>query len=422
MSYTFVKVTTFYPEYLRDYDNRYPDMKLESYGEQRLHLMGDCHAWADFFEIHLRKLGVNAHEIIYNAKHLQRAWMEEQGLWSDGDCDRDIVLKQLKVMEPDVIFFQEMKAFLGGWINFLRGEVRSIRQVFGFWCIGYGSEDLEGFKDFDYILACSEDLVRDCRENGMKAYRLNHGFERSILERLKSDGCGLRGNEKSGNEKEHNVVFIGSLVLLKGYHHERVRILDALLKRGIGMDIYSSLYYESWLKLWIKFLISWGFERFRERGLKRVLEGIFGLKVMSDIECLSWISKGLIGRVQKPIFGLEMFKILASSKVVWNHHLEGTGCWAVNMRLFEATGIGSCLLTDWKKNLKDLFEIDEEVVAYRTVEECEEKAIWLLEHPREREEIARAGQRRTLKDHSLESRILKVHGIIEENWGRGLRV
>ena len=84
------------------------------------------------------------------------------------------------------------------------------------------------------------------------------------------------------------------------------------------------------------------------------------------------------------------------------------------MRLFEATGVGTCLLTDWKENLSELFEIDREIVTYKSVDECIEKAKWLLEHPQERELIAKAGQARTLKDHTFAQRAVQLDKIIRE--------
>jgi spore maturation protein CgeB len=82
------------------------------------------------------------------------------------------------------------------------------------------------------------------------------------------------------------------------------------------------------------------------------------------------------------------------------------------MRLFEATGVGTCLITDWKDNLHDLFEPDREVVTYRSPQECVEKVKWLLEHPQEREAIAQAGQARTLKDHTFDQRAIELDYII----------
>ena len=40
------------------------------------------------------------------------------------------------------------------------------------------------------------------------------------------------------------------------------------------------------------------------------------------------------------------------------------------MRLYEATGMGSLLLTDRKDNLRQLFEEDHEIVTYESKEEA----------------------------------------------------
>jgi spore maturation protein CgeB len=84
------------------------------------------------------------------------------------------------------------------------------------------------------------------------------------------------------------------------------------------------------------------------------------------------------------------------------------------MRLFEATGMGACLLTDWKTDLQDIFEPDKEVVAYRSAEECVEKVNYLLHHEKERQAIAAAGQRRTLRDHTFAQRALQLDELITD--------
>jgi spore maturation protein CgeB len=107
--------------------------------------------------------------------------------------------------------------------------------------------------------------------------------------------------------------------------------------------------------------------------------------------------------------------VLAKSKVCFNCHIDVAGNSAGNMRLFEATGVGSCLLTDWKSNLSDFFEPDREVATYRNAEECSEKVRFLLEHPQERECIAAAGQRRTLRDHTFSQRASQLDEIIRRS-------
>lgn len=114
-------------------------------------------------------------------------------------------------------------------------------------------------------------------------------------------------------------------------------------------------------------------------------------------------------------WGLGMFKILANSKITINRHGEIAENYACNMRLFEATGCGALLITEYKDNLNDLFEIGKEVVAYRSPEECAALVNYYLVHTDEAEAIARAGQARTLRDHTYSKRMKRTAGILERH-------
>ena len=61
---------------------------------------------------------------------------------------------------------------------------------------------------------------------------------------------------------------------------------------------------------------------------------------------------------------------LRRSRVTLNSHIDFAGREAGNMRLFEATGVGAFLLTDFKDNLHTLFEPDREVAVWRSTDDC----------------------------------------------------
>jgi spore maturation protein CgeB len=104
------------------------------------------------------------------------------------------------------------------------------------------------------------------------------------------------------------------------------------------------------------------------------------------------------------VYGLEMFRVLAESRITLNAHIALSADSASNMRLFEATGVGACLLTDWKPDLHEIFEPEVEVVTYTSPEDCVAKARRLLSDEGLRSSIAAAGQRRTLRDHTFDVR------------------
>ena len=101
-----------------------------------------------------------------------------------------------------------------------------------------------------------------------------------------------------------------------------------------------------------------------------------------------------------PAWGRDMYIALARSRLTLNMHIDIAEGFANNLRLYEATGMGACLVTEWGKNLADLFEPGREVVAYKSLEECVDLCRYYLDNPAEAEAIAIAGQRRCLAEHT----------------------
>ena len=106
-----------------------------------------------------------------------------------------------------------------------------------------------------------------------------------------------------------------------------------------------------------------------------------------------------------PSFGQDMYKVFGSSMITLNVHIDLANNRAANIRLFEATGMGCCLLTDWKENISDYFIPEEEVVTFKSKSECLEKIKYLLDNPDLRKQIAEAGQKRTISCHTMEKRV-----------------
>jgi len=117
------------------------------------------------------------------------------------------------------------------------------------------------------------------------------------------------------------------------------------------------------------------------------------------------------------VWGLDMYRALARSKVTLNRHINVAENNANNMRLYEATGVGSLLITDRKDNLGEIFEIGKEVVAYSTPEEAAELIRYYLDHPEEAATIAKAGQARTLREHTYRHRMEELVPILERHLG-----
>ena len=128
------------------------------------------------------------------------------------------------------------------------------------------------------------------------------------------------------------------------------------------------------------------------------------------------------------IFGLKPFvKLLFRRWVDGTYHLYSPVSWVNNVkslydkrreqikgRNFEVPGSGGFLLTSDADNLGDYYENGKEIVIFENTEEMIEKIKYYLSHEDERQRIAEAGYRRTLRDHTYEKRfneIFKIMGL-----------
>jgi spore maturation protein CgeB len=115
---------------------------------------------------------------------------------------------------------------------------------------------------------------------------------------------------------------------------------------------------------------------------------------------------------QGEVWGVEMYQALRASRVTLNSHIDMAGREAGNARLFEATGVGAFLLTDFKDNLDTLFAPEREVAAWRTVGDCLAQIERYLADDAARLSIAKAGQARTFAAHTFRRRVEEILAFV----------
>jgi UDP-glucose 4-epimerase len=213
--------------------------------------------------------------------------------------------------------------------------------------------DLRGY---DLMLSSLPNFVERFRREGLKAELHRLGFEPRVLEALHA------------TEQPIPVSFVGTV---SRDHQARVDLLAHLCRRTE--------------------LAVWG-------------QGVDALPKHSPIR----------QRCRGQAWGRQMYQVLHDSRATLNHHIGIAGKFANNCRLYEATGVGTLLITDWKSNLHELFEPGREVVAYRTQEECVELIQHYLSHEEERASISRAGQQRTLREHTYIQRMQELVAVLKE--------
>lgn len=405
-----LKISTLPATYWRGFYSKRPGLSAKDYSAQHQALMYDSAGWADFWSVALGKLGYIACEVVSNVAPLQQAWADENGIPFERNWLFEITAAQVKAFKPEVLFVNDYAIYSAAYLKRLKSECRSIRLVLG-WC-GAPYRDASVFEEYDIVLSSVPELVGEFLAQGHRCLHVNHAFEPRILERI---DC--------ASAAETDFAFIGSLAKKSGFHIKREALLLRLIERT-PLQIWAEVGRHSWRErsgLRVRQFAYDAVEAARRSGITRVLNVPPARKVLRWKERPTLpppVDLRLRRMAQAPIFGLEMFQKLAQSRVTLNSHIDISSCSASNMRLYEATGAGSCLLTDWKENLRDLFEPDTEVLSYRNAEDCIEKVRYLLDHEDQRQAIAAAGQRRTLRDHTFRHRAEQIVEIIEQYHSR----
>ena len=402
MSFSLTKISSYYKDFLSDYYKKNQQVLSLSYSKQHKHLMLQANGWANFYTNKLQSFDVKTNEIVANAEPLQKQWAAENNCNKTGI---QLVIEQLKKQKPQVVWFQDILTFNGEIIREIKKSVPSIKLVIGNLCAPFTNNLLKSFYEFDFITTCSPLFKRNFEQQGLKTLLLYQAFEPTINEKINS------------NTKTTDLIFIGNIISGKGYHDERKLFLEKILEKNINLKFYGNIYNNNTaevLKKQILFTATNMIDKFR---LSKYFKNNIIYKKGAALT--SFPRKNVISKKFKNInnpakFGLDMFEIISNSKISLNIHGDVAGDYAANMRMFETTGVGTCLLTDWKKNIHELFEIDKEIVTYKTADECIEKTKWLLANPQKTEEIAKAGQERTLKEHNYQKRAELLHKEIKK--------
>lgn len=323
----------------------------------------------------LRKLGVEVELIVPNALGVQELWRSRDGrkrLWRSGwkyglylarlPLVRNLLVhvphmhrllwKQIVEMKPDVVLVQD--------INFLpKSLVRKIKKhvpvVLGE--IASPPPPKSYFEGYDLIFSALPSLVEQVQSWGIQAQFLPLAFDAE------------RACSPNESDRDIDVVFVGSF---SRHQSLTLPLLAAVSKKVPSLQIY-------------------------------------GTASAQDVAAY-----GLEPCFKGEAWGDEMFALLRRSKIVINRHGDIAGNYAVNMRMYEATGSGCVLVTENKQNLPELFTPGSEVIAYDSAEDAATQIAQLLADPERLNAVAQAGHARTLRDHTYDARAAVIAEICSE--------
>jgi len=348
-------VDTCYPAFLDRHYGQSPSLDQRPYAEQWRALMDTFFGTADSYSYHLGLLGHEAHEVVANCAPLQRAWAREHNLQpSRRRGQEEIVLAQARDFGPDIVYLQDLH-LLG------RRALRALRGVSGRLVgqIASAPPAAAKLRLFDLLLTSFPHYVERFRALGVESELFRIGFDERVLARLEAEGAAAA---------EGGAAFVGAL------NRRRHRTGNGILAAA-ACDAP------------IEF---WGY-------------GAHGWPAGSPIRT----------RFHGEAWGLDMYRVLRAARIGVNRHIHEADGYANNMRLYEATGVGTLLVTDAKANLGDMFEPGREVVTYTDARGLAAAVNHYLGREDERREIAGAGQRRTLREHTYAKRMGELVSILE---------
>ena len=371
-----VIVDTYYPAFLTRFYAQQNGLAAIDYSTQLQALLNACFGTSDFYSRHLNSLGCEAHDLVVNCVPLQQAWANANNVPFSQLALKiphrlfrapllgkflaglpglmDVAIAQVKAVKPDVLYCQDLSFFPS---EVLRELKQYVRLVVGQIACPLPPESF--LKGYDLILTSFPHFVYRLREIGVASEYFRIGFDERVLS--------LLGNV----DKDIDFSFVGGI---SRHHGGAIPLLEYLTECttirvfGYGADSLPS-------------------------------------------------SSPIRQRHGGEVWGLDMYRALARSRITLNRHINVAENNANNMRLYEATGVGTMLLTDRKDNLHKLFDIDREVAVYSSKEEAAEKVSYYLDHPDEAARIAKAGQERTHKEHTYAQRMKELVHIIKNYLG-----
>ena len=341
------KVASFYSAYSESFYHERPHLAALSYAEQLTALLTDCFSWADFYDEPLRRLGYEPVEIVRDVEPLQRRWAAEHGLPGELSLE-EITARQIEEHTPDVLWFEESSDTSLGILRRLEERRHRPPVVIG-WSGSY-LQDTKAFQYVDLTLSCAPESVEFLREQGARAEHLDHAFSPLVLARMRKKAIA------------RDLSFFGQLQLSRGFHLLRAEVLHSVISQKKDVRVFSPSKprWRARLSENARSFLQF-FRKTAAYACARSLR-IFGIAIPgAPARFPAFPRKNpslpavLRRRTFPGVFGLQMYEEIARSKIVLNIHADSSPRFASNMRLFEVTGVGSLLLTDWRENLGDLF-------------------------------------------------------------------
>jgi hypothetical protein len=446
--------------------------KLQSFDESLSLILSEKFIYSDAFSKNMTALGHEVRELIWDFEPLQKKWAKENKLSTDEkNWMLACTLDQIEKFQPEILYFQDVYGLPHKVRKSIKERFPFIKVVVLHKGFPSHLDELGDFDlIFAGSPGIAETFTKTGHPNVKLLYHSFDGSI-TIREKPKhigtypdfafigSTGCGLVGSnhkkryhtlsqlmEKTDLEVWANEVRCGadfekSLSTAKRWPSKLLnKIPTAFLEKFLKTPFLRNSLKDKAEQILVEKKALLLFSKYGEKGLETLIQANHlphRLRPLAESFLAQWRSAQIFGfqepicdqpcsykfdssiplfplsslypsRVHEPVFGNEMYELLKFSHITFNIHTDAVQNEVANIRMFETTGVGGCLLTDTGRNLNDLFDPDTEVVTYKSVDECVEKVSYLRDNKKVRDEIARAGQKRTLDQHTTYHRCIEI--------------
>jgi hypothetical protein len=343
-----VFVTQYYPKFLTKLYSENVNLKELDYKQQLNILINSRFGDSDFYSHWANKMGLTASDIVANCHPLQQRWSFEHRTKSSDGSP--IWIEQLNALKPDVVYLQDFELLKKSFLSTIKLKgIKIFGQIASRIPIEADLSLLDGvFSSFPHY-------VDWFKRSGIPAWYVPLGFDERINEII-----------PRSPDKIIPISFVGGLTR---YHTDFLPTLDEICK-----------YFDV---------------------------SVFGY-TDGEIQNYPNISRSYLGEC----WGESMFRKLGSSLITINRHHSTSWLYANNMRMFEATGMGACLISDEKINNNDFFKVGEEMFSYTHTENLVKTIKYLLARPELASEVGRQSLIRTMNLHTYRQRVHRIISIL----------
>jgi spore maturation protein CgeB len=347
-------LTSYYPPFLENFFKQH-DCSTLSFDQTLNKLLEQFFADTGSLFHYTGKAGNETFLIIANCEPLQKKWANENNVTYTDNWFLEIPYAQIKAFKPDVFYLEYVTEFFGEFASSVSPFCKKI--------VSWISSPLDAnakLNNIDLVLSSTPDFVESFRKQGIAAEYMHPAFDPRILKKVNNP-----------QEKTISFSFVGGW---SDVHINRKAALNELAKRT-PIKLWGYNYKKNYSKL--------------------------ELSYYKDL--LKSENAAVLKAYNGEAWGLEMYDIIQRSLITFNIHEALLKGHVGNMRMFEASGMGTMLLNDEGTNLSSLFEPGVEIETYKTIDEAVEKVKYYIANPTKAIEIGKKAQQKTVNEYNYEN-------------------